>query len=1167
MWIRDIDIPKELIEAQQKGELVLFVGAGASRSDPASLPDFKALASDIADEANVAVSEEDLEQPDVLLGDLEDSHDVDVHVRVAARLGNPTSEPNRLHEAICALSISKPPARIVTTNYDRHLSRVLEALDHHPSEYHAPALPMGDNFTGLVYLHGSLQQDPAELVITDADFGRAYLRDAWATRFLERMFATYKVLFIGYSHGDVVMRYLARGLGPDKRRFVLSDDTETSNWRRLFVKPIGYPNPDGLHDSLVEGIEGWAEWSSMGLLDHRQRIAQLVSSNPSSVPEEQSYTEETLSDPDRVSFFVEYAEGEKWLTWAAMQPEFKALFGPGFGGSECSMTLATWFAEKYAINEDFSSLALAVTQQLGGRIGSHLHEAIGLAVHRSPQPRPDWLSPWLILLMQNGHSSSTHWLDYALRACRWPDNRNVAMTLLDHLLEPRVELQPRFGSDDGVRMDVKLRGDDHWLTEAWTETFAPKIGEAYGELLPIVEGHLRRVHQVQAVFGSLRPGWDPVSYSRSAIEPHDQDTLRWPVDILIDIARDSLEAALTAADSTGVGYLHSWSQSNSALLRRLAVHGWAIREDVEPTQKVEWLLEREWLYDRQLRHEVFRLLAEALAETDQTVADALVAQAVGGPSGEERDVRDYEVFNLLTWIVGHAPDLESAGEVLGRVAAEHEEFEEREHPDLLSWSFSGSWAGNQPPLTNDAFHGLIENDLPEAIQEILQYEGSSPPFDKPTWSDALSLVSSTVRAFPRDGLIILDSDLGTKLDIRRAVINGWSRAELSTDEAQNALEKLGELDLAPIVDDVASLLSETSNAEGIATEWHQLAASREIASRLWEAIVPEDFTTDDTNWLHRAINHPAGKLSQYWLHALSSAWREAGDSWSGIPDDFQTALEGLTDGDDLMARLAEVIFTSQLHFLFAADSAWCIEHVLPILDWSDPTRAKAGWDGYLTRGRWSDRVLEAGLLDRYLEAAAHIGEFNEETQRRLCGHLASIGVHSEVETTEWFRDFTANVEPDTRTEWLDQVAVILREIPPDAVESQWNRWMRNYWIDRLASIPNVLTHEESSALARWAIYMTDSLPEAVDLAVSSPAGVSPHSTFLMDLKEPTCIARAPEAIARLLTHVLTGTEPPFWECHNVAEAVPILGEYVAAEDIAPIREEALRLGCAGAGDW
>jgi hypothetical protein len=79
--------------------------------------------------------------------------------------------------------------RIVTTNYDLHLSTVLSKRGIQVEGYMAPALPMGDDFSGIVYLHGSLQRELKRLVVTDSDFGRAYLRDAWAARFLERMFA------------------------------------------------------------------------------------------------------------------------------------------------------------------------------------------------------------------------------------------------------------------------------------------------------------------------------------------------------------------------------------------------------------------------------------------------------------------------------------------------------------------------------------------------------------------------------------------------------------------------------------------------------------------------------------------------------------------------------------------------------------------------------------------------------------------------------------------------------------------------------------------------------------------------------------------------------------------------------------------------------------------
>src|SRR5688500_15248727 len=60
----------------------------------------------------------------------------------------------------------------------------------------------------ITYLHGAVQRPSSRLVLTDRDFGQAYLADGWATRFLMEMFREFTVLFVGYSHQDLVMCYL-----------------------------------------------------------------------------------------------------------------------------------------------------------------------------------------------------------------------------------------------------------------------------------------------------------------------------------------------------------------------------------------------------------------------------------------------------------------------------------------------------------------------------------------------------------------------------------------------------------------------------------------------------------------------------------------------------------------------------------------------------------------------------------------------------------------------------------------------------------------------------------------------------------------------------------------------------------------------------------------------
>lgn len=49
MWITgDVELPDEILDAHERGELVFFVGAGASLAKPSNLPAFDSLAKKLA---------------------------------------------------------------------------------------------------------------------------------------------------------------------------------------------------------------------------------------------------------------------------------------------------------------------------------------------------------------------------------------------------------------------------------------------------------------------------------------------------------------------------------------------------------------------------------------------------------------------------------------------------------------------------------------------------------------------------------------------------------------------------------------------------------------------------------------------------------------------------------------------------------------------------------------------------------------------------------------------------------------------------------------------------------------------------------------------------------------------------------------------------------------
>ncbi|MFD9963969.1 DUF4020 domain-containing protein [Amycolatopsis sp. NPDC058986] len=1172
VWIRDVDFPSELISAHRSGELVIFVGAGASRDAPSSLPDFLTLTNDIAVEAGAAMPDkDDRRQLDVFLGRLSDQQ-IDVHQRVFTHINKPGSSPNRLHAALAALAIASRQIRVVTTNYDLHISSTL--LDGKASfeQFSGPALPVGNDFTGLVYLHGNLKQEPRRLVVTDGDFGRAYLRDAWAARFLERMFARYTVLFVGYSHGDVVMRYLARALGPGAGRYILTDAPDATDWRLLGLHPVGYRVADGSRAALAEAIDGWARQASMGLLDHRRRISKLVSTAPLQIPEEESYLESVVADADRVALFTELARGQAWLEWTARQPDFKKLFDHAAQPTSVTISLAYWFAQNFVTEESLTSAAFGVLRKARGPLGPTLCQAIGHALHMASGPRPAWLTPWVVQLIEDSPADCSEWLEYALTKSQWPQDETVMLLLFDHLTEPHALPRALLGLPGETRFTIQLHGSAHWLDTAWKQLFQPNLPHLSASIVAIAGRHLRRAWQLLAATKSASDVFDPVSFGRSAIEPHTQDAHRDPIDSLIDAARDSLESVLRTGHPLGAATLVEWAEADAPVLNRLALHGYIQRNDIDDTAKIGWLREKNWVYAHQLRHEVFRLIALALPHADQSQADGLVSDILAAPeenddSEDGRRNRAYARFNILTWIARHAPDLRSATEALDAIREQNPDFGEREHPDLIS-SMTFGFVRPVPPMTVEELHAKITKDAAGTLDELRRLDDGRIRFDDPTWEGALAVLRETVRDHPQDGFTILHEIVHPDTAIIDAVITGWSAASVAGEEAENILQLLANLDLASVADSVARMLSDSGQTETSPTEWHRYPTAKVLAEKLWSAIDTRPADDEVTDWLSRAINTAAGRLGLFWVKAISTEWRDAGDNWSGLQDDTRRQLELMLSGDDARSAMAETVLASQLFFFFNADRPWCERHLLQLFDWSTPAQAQRAWDGFLVWGRWNDQLLDVGLRQKYLGTAQHASGFRDELRRQFCAHVAAISLLSESDALEFSRKFTADAGVDValRSEWMDQITWLLDELPAEAVENQWRRWMKDYWRGRLSSVPRPLTPQEASALAAWVVYLREFVSEGIALAISSPAGLQEHSRILRKLDDEL-LDSAPEEFGAFVAHLTRHTKQPFWDCEQLKRIVKHLRGRAKAQDINAIIDAALGLGCTTAADW
>ena len=449
MNIAGVDFPEPLLNALRGGELVIFAGAGASMGSPARLPGFRQLAQQVAEGTGQSIGTSETE--DRFLGRLEDGG-IDVHRRAAQFLQQHDPEPTELHRNLLRLYTKTEDIRIVTTNFDPLFEQAIGNLFNPvPRVFQAPALPLGSRFHGIVHVHGSLRE-PAEMVLTHRDFGKAYLTEAdgWASRFLVDLFANQTVLFVGYSHSDIIMTYLTPSLPPDdgRRRFALIDDRsdEPERWLGLGIQPVMFHQvADNDFNGLDAAVTGLASHVRMGILDWQREITEIASGPPPIDEEGSSIVEHALSNPALTRFFIRAADSPEWIDWLNRRGQLTALFSNG-DFTEKDGILSYWLATRFAI-KNADALFRAIERH-GATVNPRLWNLLAWQLGEPDDGSLDaaTLSRWIhFLLSATPPDDNDDVLCNMAEKCARLGILHELLQLYDALTSNRQQTQPRSG--------------------------------------------------------------------------------------------------------------------------------------------------------------------------------------------------------------------------------------------------------------------------------------------------------------------------------------------------------------------------------------------------------------------------------------------------------------------------------------------------------------------------------------------------------------------------------------------------------------------------------------------------------------------------------------------------------------------------------------------------
>lgn len=1170
------DLPEELLQLLEDGNLVIFCGAGVSY--PAGLPGFRELVERIYTENHVSM--EDLERDefdrknyDRVLGLLEN--------RIGkARVRGAVSEILHLepqadlstHRALLDLATDRQDTcRLVTTNFDRGFELAARQKGVPIPIDVAPKLPVPKRgkWNSVVHLHGLISDsdpDQQTLVLTSADFGAAYLTERWAARFLADLFREFSVLFVGYSVEDPVVRYMMDALAADRaagqsvgQAFAFApvtrgdQDKQIAAWKAKGVTPLPYESRDD-HAALHQTLERWAECHRQGRLGRESVIYEHAAIRPSQ-PYEQSPA------VSQVNWALKESTGRVARVLADLDPVPPVEWLPVLERAGL-LALARPEEARIPLVDDGSSAMLAtrlhlVTSALGEWVARHLDKAevlewalrAGAVLHpefrriiqqrlaEQPPMRGGLRKIWEILasgtpLVAAGDRYLDLWtleLGKSVKDGEW--NLRLKHELVE-VFSPALQLKPALPlsllseeptDDTSIRYFAEARVVPKCRDKAWLLLDAlhrsPHADRILAGLADEATGLLRRAMELWELVEQADCRSDQSFLDQPSIAPHTQNSRMCEWTALIELCRDAWLAVLRTDRSRARAVVERWKTISYPVFRRLCFFAMAESDLYAPEECLDYLLEQNgwWLWSVYVYREKFRLLNAIWPRLSDKAAEQLVARILTGPPrnmfrAEVTSAEFERISDREIWL--HLAKLESWGRKLPEAGARRLAELSSRHPGL----------------------GLAADDRDEF----------------PAWGGPVDWGERPVEN-PEEFLALSDDAVMDRLtpDVNEA--NGddtrW-RHLVAKDPAKAArvLSAMASRGLWPHQAWHSALETIRSQKDQIISVWPALASSLSQApDSLYESVI------GPLAWClvqvaAAPLEDEEGTFWPVWDRALHSAFASEHGEEVDPRDPLFAALntpagrlaEALLDriaarkpqtGADVGPRvwerltdlargrgegyvLARIILAARLSWLFQLDPAWTEQHLLGYLQWDNP-EAPGFWQGFLCQP-WIPPELWPKIKPSLLVALRKKNQLPEGAGEQLCRLFGLIS----TDRPGWISDEEAQAAlRSVDAQGRSAVARVMWKRMEGAGtqgEALWEErigpWLERAWPKDLA----LRDPESSLNLAMAATYAGSLFRQAVDTIAGFLAPAQFTGYLVERLLAAELPKREPRATLRLL---------------------------------------------------
>ena len=1095
--IGNLKIPQPLLEAIRDQQLVVFAGSGVSNPEPSSLPGFEELAESIA--LGTGLSKEPEENVVQYLGRLERNR-VDIrsktHDLLKINSKRKPPKPSSLHYDILRLFENFDSVRLVTTNFDDLFEQASkEVFGDCPELFRAPALPLGKEFCGIVHLHGSLEQTN-RLILTDVDFGRAYLTEGWATRFLVDLYQNYSVIFVGYSHTDPIVDYLAKAIPKidHVNRYALIDGDESARlkrWRTFGVELIEYPNEDKTHSALAEDLKRLARYVRLEALDWKIELERIAQNGPPVNENDTSTVNLALIDVAKTRILTNAALKPEWIEWFDKKELFCNLFKED-ELDERDDIFSKWLIEKIASKHPVHLLTLIE------KYNCNLNRTVWTDLTRRV---PEFVCDnrkWLLLILRtlpaNPNIVELHALLFLGNVCSKTKDIDCLVEILTICANAHLDLLRREAWIDETVNDLRSNSA---LDNFWSEHLHLNRHRCAENLLSLSFNYLHEHHRIASVASESSNRLYKASFFRRAIEDHDQNLTRVTIDVFIDVCRDSLIFLAENEPEKAEKWCALLISTSSPLLIRLGIHTISQYSKIGPDQRINWILDFVDLHDPLLHHELFVALQSLYHQLNEQTRERVIESVKEYEADNNLELAALVHFDWLSMLSESNLNCELSSREFEKVKTEYPNFEISEHPEFNAYftysrQFDTQAAVLQKRINSEPIEKWIE-ELPSSGNFL---------FDPIYSSEVPAILIQKASEDTNWGIQLADALISTKNFnhlIWEPLVDAWSQQQLVIVELVKIQEFLiHEEILESIPKHVAKFLFSLDKKlfEFNCGGWSQI---HDLAQKLWENHQPDrDYIFGySVSIFTIAVIHPAGILTQFWLDQISEFRTRQGMKDEGLNEYFSSILTGIVRSENRSGTLARSILAANFDFLLSIDEQWVRSELFDFFnDFENESEFYSVWDGFLYQdGKRNQNTFEY-LSESFFKAIPEFeGIFTEQLNQKFVKvlvHAIFFFIDSPLEV--WVNRLLQNINNINRVNFAFSVGGYLGELNDIEKKERWDSWLKDYWIQRNRGIPAPLEDSEVEAMLSWIPELACVFDEGVEIALDmNPVEVKhPH---------------------------------------------------------------------------